>query len=119
MPKMPEGYLEKRKDEILNACNELYEHSSFHDVTLKKISDYTSFSRPSIYNYYETIEEIFLALLKREYDLWSADLEKILDQPIENRKDFAQAIAKTLESRKTMLRILAMNLYEIEENTRL
>ena len=34
----------------------------------------TSFSRPTIYNYLETKEEIFMALFQREYDRWNEDL---------------------------------------------
>lgn len=119
MPRMPEGYLEKRRDEILNACDELYQRSSFHDVTIKEIAAYTSFSRPSIYNYFETIEEIFLGLLQREYACWTEDLKKILSKKALTKEKLAEAIAHTLENRRTLLRIQATNLYEIEDNSRL
>ena len=42
------------------------------------IAQITSFSRPAIYNYFETKEEIFLALFQREYDRWNEDLTAIL-----------------------------------------
>lgn len=119
MPKMPDGFAEKRKDEILDACDELYRKSSFHDVTIKDISAYTSFSRPSIYNYFQTIEEIFLGLLQREYDRWAEDLKKLLDKDSMSREELASEIAHTLEPRKTLLRIQSTNLYELEENSRL
>ena len=54
-----------RKEEIVNACEKLYQTMSFKDITLKEIGKETSFSRTSIYNYFQTKEEIFLALLKR------------------------------------------------------
>lgn len=119
MPKMPEGYLEKRRDEILDACDELYRTSSFRDVTIKAISAYTSFSRPSIYNYFETIEEIFLGLLQREYDRWTEDLRKILNRESLSAEELASSIAHTLKPRRTLLRIQSMNLYEIEDNSRI
>ena len=40
----------------------------------------SSFSRPTIYNYFDTKEEIFLALFKREYDRWNEQLDAIPDQ---------------------------------------
>ena len=40
---------------------------SFKEITLKEIGNATSFTRTSIYNYFQTKEEIFLALLQREY----------------------------------------------------
>ena len=69
-----------RKEEIINACERLYEHNSFKDITIKLISEETTFSRPSIYNYFQTKEEIFLALFQRKYEKWIEDLQKIYNQ---------------------------------------
>jgi AcrR family transcriptional regulator len=52
---------------------------SFKDITLKEIGQVTSFSRPTIYNYFQTKEEIFLALYQREYDRWNEALESVLN----------------------------------------
>ena len=74
---MPAGSIERtnaRKEEIINACEKLYHTMSFKEITLKEISRETTFSRTSIYNYFQTKEEIFLALLKREYDSWIEQL---------------------------------------------
>ena len=69
----------QRREEIVNACEQLYQTMSFKDITLKEIGNVTSFSRPTIYNYFHTKEEIFLALYEREYDRWNAELESILN----------------------------------------
>ena len=48
---MPKGSPEltvSRKEEIVNACEKLYQIMSFKVITLKEISVETSFSRPSI-----------------------------------------------------------------------
>ena len=60
--------ISKRREEIINACEHLYQTMSFKDITLKDISKETTFSRPTIYNYFQTKEEIFLALFEREYE---------------------------------------------------
>ncbi|MBP3195860.1 MAG: TetR/AcrR family transcriptional regulator, partial [Butyrivibrio sp.] len=78
---MPKGSPERtasRKEEIISACEKLYQTMSFKDITLKEIGNETSFSRPTIYNYYQTKEEIFLALYEREYDRWNEELKSIL-----------------------------------------
>ncbi|MDD5922730.1 MAG: TetR family transcriptional regulator [Eubacteriales bacterium] len=116
---MPEGHAEKRRNEILDACSTLYRNSSFHDVTMKDISAYTSMSRPSIYNYFRTAEEIFLGLLEREYVRWEEDLDIIYEKERLNREELADALSKSLEERTTLLRIQATNLHEIEDNSRL
>lgn len=61
----------QRREEIINACQRLYRTMSFKEITLKEIENSTSFSRPTIYNYFKTKEEIFLALYTREYDRWN------------------------------------------------
>lgn len=109
----------QRKNEIIDACEALYRTKGFREVTIKEISTETSFSRPSIYNYFETKEEIFLALLTREYDRWIESLEEMRPPAGSwEREEFAQALAHTLDGREIMLKIQTMNLYEIEENSR-
>ena len=107
-----------REEEILNACEKLYEKMNFKEITIKEIGAETSFSRPSIYNYFQTKEEIFLKLFEREYLLWCNDLEKIVsDNPSAN--DLPEKMARSLEKRALMLKLLAVNLYDMEENSRL
>ena len=63
-----------REKEIIDACARLYEKLPYAKITIGAISEETSFTRTSVYNYFRTKEEIFLALLEREYEAWTADL---------------------------------------------
>lgn len=74
MPRGSEELTNARKEEIINACASLYETMSFRDITIRDIGEKTSFTRTSIYNYFQTREEIFLALLKREHEMWRGSL---------------------------------------------
>ena len=116
MPKGSEALTHARREEIIDACAALYETMSLREITIKLIGARTSFTRTSIYNYFETKEEIFLALLQREYEAWTADLDALPAQP--DAAALADALARTLERRSTMLRLLSMNLYDIEANSR-
>lgn len=107
-----------REEEILNACEKLYEKKNFRDVTIKDIGAETSFSRPSIYNYFQTKEEIFLKLFEREYLLWCKDLEKIKEEDTK-AVELPKKLAMSLEKRTLMLRLLSVNLYDMEENSRI
>ena len=108
-----------RREEIVNACEKLYRTMSFKDITLKEIGSVTSFSRPTIYNYFHTKEEIFLALYEREYDRWNADLENILNSGQQSSiEQLADLIAGSLEKRSQLLKLLSMNNYDMEENSR-
>lgn len=120
MPKGSKELTEARRNEIITACAELYKTMSFKEITIKEIGNVTSFTRTSIYNYFQTKEEIFLALLQREYELWVNDLKRIQD---ENDKmtsaEFSDALAHSLEERKNLLKIMSMNHYDMEENSRI
>ncbi|MDO4280433.1 MAG: TetR/AcrR family transcriptional regulator [Peptococcaceae bacterium] len=120
---MPKGSAEQtraRKNEIIDACAALYETMGFKDITIKEIGKVTSFGRTSIYNYFQTKEEIFLALLEREYDAWVADLDAMLAANETMGTDaFAQALAHTLEKRTRLLRLMSMNHYDMEDNSRM
>ena len=109
----------QRREEIVNACEELYQTMSFKDITLKEIGQVTSFSRPTIYNYFQTKEEIFLALYQREYERWNEALERILrENDSMTHEQLADAIAHSLEERGQLLKLLAMNNYDVEANSR-
>ena len=109
----------QRREEIINACEQLYRTMSFREITLKEIGKMTSFSRPTIYNYFETKEEIFLALFQREYDLWNEDLTAILDGNEKLTKtELSEKIAATLAGREQLLKLLSMNTYDMEANSR-
>ena len=109
-----------RREEIVTACEKLYQTMSFREITLKEISEATSFSRPSIYNYFATKEEIFLALFEREYDRWNASLEEIHHGRRKlSRRALAEWLAKSLSERPQLLKLLSMNLYDMEASSRL
>ena len=109
---------EKRKTEIIDACELIYKEKGFQGVNIKEISTALDMTRPAIYHYFETKEEILLALLTREYKAW---LEKLADFDFEadhSSEDVIKKLASCLSERNIMLRILNMNLFEIEVNSR-
>lgn len=106
-----------RKEEIIKACEELYKTTCFKEISIKLISEKTSFSRPSIYNYFNTKEEIFLALATKEYYKWVEDLNKIYNKEKLSKDNFANELAHSLERRSNLLKLISVNMYEMEENS--
>lgn len=120
MPKGSEELTNARKEEIIDACASLYETKSFRDITIRDIGEKTSFTRTSIYNYYHSKEEIFLALLRREHEAWTEDLNGISRQYGKlSAEEFADKLARSLEKRGCMLKLMSMNIYDMEVNSRL
>lgn len=109
-----------RKEEIIKACEELYKTENFKDITIKHIGEKTTFSRTSIYNYFQTKEEIFLALFQKEYERWIEDLNKMYEENNTlSKEEFSRKLAQTIEKRPTLLKLLSMNMYDMEENSRM
>ena len=109
-----------RRGAIINACEKLYQTKSFREITLKEIGSEVPFSRPTIYNYFQTKEEIFLALFQREYERWNEDLTAILeDHDAMDRQSLADQIAESLANRIQLLKLLSMNNYDMEANSRI
>ena len=119
MPKGSPELTASRKEEIINACEKLYQTMSFKEITIRDIGAVTSFTRTSIYNYFQTKEEIFLSLMQREYELWAAEVNTLAEEHnTMSANDFAAAMAHSLEKHEQLLKLLAMNHYDMEEHSR-
>ena len=60
-----------------------------------------------------------MALFQREYDRWNEDLKSILEGNEQlSRSQFAGKIAGSLAGREQLLKLLAMNNYDMEANSR-
>ena len=120
MPKGSPELTQTRKNEIVSACEKLFQTMSFREITIKEIAEETSFTRPSIYNYFETKEEIFLALFQKEYEAFAGELDLLYQKEDALSLDgLASALAQALDKRAMLLKLLSMNLYDMEENSRL
>lgn len=119
MPRITEEASRARRTEIVNAAESLYQTLGYRDITMAQIAGELSFGRANIYNYFQCKDEIFLALLQREYELWERDLATLRDHAETLDDDgLAAGLAASLQKREQMLRLVVMNLYEIEENSR-
>lgn len=107
-----------RKNEIINAFEELYQTMSFRNISMREIGEKTSMTRSSIYNYFQNKEEIFLALITREFKSWCDALQEIANHDNMSFNDFAEAIASSLQERRYFLKFISWNHYELEENSR-
>ena len=120
MPKGSQELTQTSKNEIVSACEKLFQTMSFREITIKEIAEETSFTRPSIYNYFETKEEIFLALFQKEYEAFAGELDLLYQKEDALSLDgLASALAQALDKRAMLLKLLSMNLYDMEENSRL
>ena len=103
-----------RRNEIILAAEKLYKKMGFKDITIKDIAKETTFTRASIYNYYETKEEIFLDLYTKEYVKWAEELVILLDSKEKlTKKILIEYVSRSLEKREQLLKLMSMNNYDM------
>lgn len=78
MPRVSEELTNARKEEILDAFEKLYQIKSVRNISMREIGEKTSLTRSSIYNYFQTKEEIQLGLTIREFTLWKGKMVVII-----------------------------------------
>lgn len=106
-----------RQEEIINACYALYLNGKYDDITFGKISEMTSISRPSIYNYYITREEILLDVLEREYFKWFENFKSKFDENIRlTKKDLSNLLINSFDACDMFLKLLSIQYSIIEKN---
>lgn len=109
--------INNRRDEILYACDYIYEIGGYDAVTIKAIAEQTSFSRPSIYTYFSTKEEIILGLLQKEYENWNEDLQNaFFTQTNKTKEHFCNLLTDSLMKHEKLMR-LQNNALTIIENS--
>ena len=107
-----------RKEEIINAFEELFFTMSYRDISMREIEQKITMTRSSIYNYFKTKEEIFLGMSQREYQRWGESLKKVLSHETMTVSEFADAIGKSFDNQPNFFRVVSWNHTEIEENSR-
>ncbi|SEK30547.1 transcriptional regulator, TetR family [Streptococcus equinus] len=110
---------QRRREEIIDVAQALYQEMPFKEINVKEIGNRLSFTRTAIYTYFDNKEEIFLALLEREYLKWEQDLQNILKKEELTQEMFASEMAKSLEKRLTLLKILAVDMASLDAESRI
>lgn len=118
MAKISKEECELRRQEILSVAKDLYTELPLKEINIKEIGQRLSFTRTAIYTYFQNKEEIYLAVLEREYTEWNQALEIIRDTPHLTREDFAHAIAQSLAKRETLLKILSVDMASLDAKSR-
>ena len=119
MGKISREESQKRREEIIDVAQELYQERPFQDINIKEIGQRLSFTRTAIYTYFDNKEEIYLALLEREYRLWEQDLQELLEVAPMDQAQFARSLAQSLDKRLTLLKISAIDMIAIDAKSRL
>jgi AcrR family transcriptional regulator len=112
---------EERISAILKAAAELYETRDFENVHMGAIADRVGLAKASLYEYFSTKDDVFLALAAREVESWASDVESRLERlrrPDADRIAVALTAALRGQARLLRLRLTVRNIVERRSTTR-
>lgn len=111
--------IENRRQEILCAAEQLFNHGGLDDVTFSQIAKQVSFTRQTIYTYYQTREEVLLDLLGHRLEHFYVSLEAMFPgDELFTREEFCQRLARHFIRHRETLRLFSLRHTVLEENVR-
>ncbi|MGT2950541.1 hypothetical protein BU202_03775 [Streptococcus cuniculi] len=104
----------QRKEAILQETERIFLEQRYEDITLVSIAKDLQISRPSLYNYFTSKEEIFLALLKGEYLLCQASLKQAAQGQL-TTEAFISLLVTNIFDRPLFVKLLSLHAAAMEE----
>lgn len=112
-----EAQIQKRILEIVDAASQIYNQDGFEGLTFSKISELTQFTRPTIYKYFSTKEEILLKIILTDLEEWVTTLVKSFKiNTLYTIEEVADIISLTLSSKPRLVELLTFLFTSIEKN---
>jgi AcrR family transcriptional regulator len=105
----------ERTAAILNAAAALFDESGFYAINMAQVAKRAGLAKGTLYLYFRTKEELFLALIERDLIPWMARLEEQIS-PDGSLADLAGFIPASLVSRPRLLRLLGLLHVVLEQN---
>lgn len=106
-----------RRDEILATGLALLAEQPFETINMNEVARRTGLAKGTLYLYFRSKEELFLALLQQELQGWLADLGAALAQQREfSATAFTRLVADSLQARPLLLRLAAILHIVLERN---
>lgn len=98
-----------RREAILDAAELAWLRTPYPELTMQGLAKGAGLAKGTLYLYFQTKEDLFLALLERHIDGWADDLYARLDAAPNGRPEtVARLIRQSVEPRAPMRRLLAL-----------
>ncbi len=106
-----------RREQLLEVAAELWTEKNFASITMLEVANRAQLAKGTTYLYFQTKEELLLALLERELEAWFLELGTSLHaQKSFTPKAFAQLIANSLSQRQDFTRLICIQASILEHN---
>jgi AcrR family transcriptional regulator len=107
----------EREQALLDAAWTLYQEGSYESVSVASVARAAGLAKGTVYLYFSTKEELFLAVLGQHLCEWFESLREKLDRIGECEVDsLADHLGESLKQRQSMLRLFAIVHAILERN---
>lgn len=106
----------QRREHILKTALELWHTRTFATFTMAEVAAQSSLAKGTLYLYFETKEELLLALLDAQLDAWFTTLDARLAGGPYDVAQAAELIAATTERQPALARLLPIAASILEHN---
>lgn len=107
---------EQKRDKILKTAAELFNLDSDALPTAAAIAQTTGIAKGTVYLYFKSKEEIFLALLEQHYSNWYSDISSAIDVENPDGETVINAICHYIEAEPEFFRLASLSSSIIEQN---
>ena len=106
----------QKRDLILQTASELFNDSPEALPTAAAIANQSGIAKGTVYLYFKSKEEIFLALLENHYTAWFADIRNAISAEKPDADEIINALCHYIESQPQFFQLASLSSSIIEQN---
>ncbi|EYB67428.1 TetR family transcriptional regulator [Deinococcus phoenicis] len=109
----------QRRDDILRAAERLWTTTPYAELSMNQVAREAKLAKGTLYLYFDTKEELFLALLTEHLQRWLAQLTALLEERRpRGPDDVAQVLLRSARDQEPLRRLLILLGTVLERNVR-
>ena len=108
-----------RRQALIDAAWQLFTSSGYPAITMAGVAEHAGLAKGTLYLYFNTKEELFLAVLAQQFQAWMDELDARLAAGAATVAAVAEPICDTLARRAPLVRLLAILHTILEHNIEL
>jgi TetR/AcrR family transcriptional regulator len=107
----------ERREHLLATARTLWTQGTFSSITMNQVASQAKLAKGTTYLYFQSKEELLLALLGQELEQWFDHLDHELEQTLAHTpRSLAHLIAESLQDRQNLIRLLSIQGGILEQN---
>ena len=107
----------ERREHLLETARTLWAQGTFSSITMNQVASEANLAKGTTYLYFQSKEELLLALLGQELEYWFDHLDGELEQTLTHTpRSLAHLIAESFQDRQNLIRLLSIQGGILEQN---